>query len=230
MRQFTSHTLDEHTQSLANFLPGGCVFANKNIPNTVHHSLLRGLAGELKRVEATLLEWLKQYDPRTTTDFITNWERVVGIPDGCFTGTESLETRRKHIVAKFLARGVATEQDFIDLAKFLGYDISFERLPGVDNFFPYNIPLSFVTGLPRSRFVLIIIGQGLVPCVPPYAVPFIPGCNDKDSPLICFFNKLKPANTVIIYRNTPVEVTRVTEEGDLRLTGDGSDFRIIAGT
>lgn len=229
MSEFKEHTLDQHTQSLADFLPGGCVFAAKNIAGTTHHKLLRGLASELQRTEHTIFEWLKQFDPKTTLDFIKRWEQVVGIPDGCFTGEESLETRRKHIIAKFRARGVATEQDFIDLAEFLGYDITIERYPIIDQLLPLDVPFDVITGAPQSRFLWVIVGDGLIPCALPYKVPFVPGCKTGESPLICFFNKLKPANTFIVYRRTPLPTTRITESGDVRVLEDGVTIRILEG-
>lgn len=217
---FDRHTLDQVTQSLANFMPNGCVWSNKNLPDTIQHKLLRGLSGELQRVEETLIEWTSQFDPRTTTDFIQRWERVVGIPDGCFLGTEELEIRRKHVVAKFLSIGVTTEQDFIDLAAFLGVQITIEHLPEESFLLPYDMPFDLEIGAPQSRFVMVVVGIGVTLNVPPYPVPFTPG-SAVDSPIACLFDKLKPANTFIIYRETPLLIERITEGGSSRITEDG---------
>lgn len=224
------HSLDEHTQSLANFLPDGKVFASKNIAGTVTHSLLRGLSVELKRVEKTIIEWLSQYDPRTTLDFILQWERFVGIPDGCFDGQGSLELRRKHVIAKFFARGVSTTQDFIDIAAFLGYTIEIENLPEESNLLPYNVPFNLITGLPRSRFVMVIVGEDLLPAAPPYKVPFVPGQRVSDSPIVCFMRSLAPANVALIFRKTELPQERIIEDETLRVIEDDSTIRITEGT
>lgn len=218
---FKSHTLKEHTQSLADFMPNGISHASKNQEGTVHRKLLRGLAAELKRVEDTLREWMSQMDPFTTTDFIRNFEREVGIPDKCFTGLEDIETRRKHVVVKVLALGTSTEQDFIDLAHFLGVDITISHIPEVQSFLPVDIPYNFVLGTPQSRYILIIRGALIQGKFPPFKVPFTPG-SGVNSKIPCLFDTLKPANTVFIYENESPPAIRVTSDGDVRITEDGS--------
>jgi uncharacterized protein YmfQ (DUF2313 family) len=193
---FEPHTLEEHTDSLSAFLPGGCLFEAKDIAGTNLRKTLTGLSGELKRMEDALIQFTSEYDPSKTTSFITEWERMVGIPDACFDTSGTIEERRKHIVAKsFKSLGVATEQDFIDLAAFLGFTITIEHPE--EFLLPYDVPFTPEVGLPRSRFVMIINGSGISENNPPYDVPFIPGGGSNI--LTCLFDKLKPANTLIIY-------------------------------
>lgn len=196
---FTSHTINEHTQSLADHLPNGKGFIAKNQDGTNFRRFLRGLAFELQRIESTFIYTTQQYDPQTTTDFITEWESAVGIPDDCFPGTEDLQTRRKHVVVKLLSSGANTAQDFIDIAAFLGFDITISYLDEVEFYPPYDVPITLITGVPESRFIWIVTGAGVVPNVPPYDVPF--SLSSGTSVIQCLFNKLKPAHTRIIYRN-----------------------------
>lgn len=197
---FKLHTLDEHTESLADFLPGGCLFEAARLEGSNLKSTLKGLAGELRRMEDALIQFTDQYDPSTTTSFITEWERMVGIPDDCFPGTGTLAERRIHIVAKsFKSLGAATEQDYIDLAAFLGFAITLSHLPEISFFPPYDVPMDLIYGLPTSRFVLVMTGPGIVVNVPPYDVPF--SLTTNTGVISCFFDKLKPANTIILYFN-----------------------------
>ena len=225
---FKAHTLDEQTQSLAAFLPGGAVFESKNTEGSNLHGLLRGLAGELRRIEDALIQMTDQYDPRTTTSLITEWERFVGIPDKCFPGTGDIETRRKHVVVKAgMAVGVNTEQDYIDLAAFLGYAITLHRVPETPMYPPFVPGLKLDYGIEESRFLLIIVGANINPNAPPYDLPY-------DFPLEtqgvipCLFDLLKPANTRYLYSTVDPDfsVYRITEEGIPRATEEDS-LRII---
>jgi uncharacterized protein YmfQ (DUF2313 family) len=109
----------------------------------------------------------------------------------------TLAERRRNVLAKLKARGVATKEAFIQLAAFLGYTITIYSGGEVADP-PYDVPF-FPVSLPQGNFVWIIEGVGVLPHVPEYDVPFdiIIG----SSVIECFFNKLKPANTVLLFHN-----------------------------
>ena len=197
---FTLHSVDQHAQSLANYLPNGKLFAAKNTNATNFRKYLRGLSYELQRFESLLIEVTSEYDPRTTADFISEWESSVGIPDDCFPGTGSLDERRRDVITKFMGMGVSTRQDFIDLAAFMGYSIDIEYLPEESFNPPYNVPFTPLIGIPNSRYVWVVIGTNIVLNVPPYNVPFSLTSSGVTK-LQCFFNELKPAHTLIIFQN-----------------------------
>ncbi len=198
---FTPHTIDQHTQSLADYMPNGELFLAKNINNSNFRQLLKGWSYELQRLEATLIEVAQEYDPNTTNDFIAQWEQTVGIPDDCFTNETDIVTRRNQVLFKLRAEGANTPQDFIDLAALLGYTITISWPAEVEFFPPYDVPINLITGVPESRYVWIVTGVGLIPNLPPYNVPFSL-ISSQQSVLICAFNKLKPAHTKIIFKNS----------------------------
>lgn len=197
---FTIHSKQELAKSIADFLPGGDLFVAKGIEDTVLINLLNGLSLEIQRAEQLLSDYTSETDITTTTQLISEWETAVGIPDSCFSNTVSLEERRINVQAKILALGVATEEDFINLAAFLGYAIIIEHPEPVEFYPPYDIPLDLIWGVPQSRFIWYVIGAGVVPNVPPYDIPL--SLENGTSVIQCLFDKLKPANTLIIYRNS----------------------------
>ena len=198
---FNPHTVDQHTQSLADYMPNGELFIAKNIEDSNFRQLLKGWSYELQRLEATLIEVAQEYDIYNTNDFISEWENVVGIPDSCFSNEVDIVTRRKQVIIKLSAEGVNTKQDFIDLAALLGFTITITYPAETPFYPPYDIPLDLITGIPESRYVWIVTGDGLVPNVPPYDIP-LSLISAQQSVLQCFFEKLKPAHTKIIYKNT----------------------------
>jgi uncharacterized protein YmfQ (DUF2313 family) len=198
---FTVHSQDENAQSLANFLPGGLLFEAKNIQGSNLRNFLFGLAAEFQRCEQLLSDTTTEYDIRTTNNLISEWEQAVGIPDCCFTNTGSIEERRANVLVKIASPGVSTAQDFIDLAAILGYTITIERLDEVEFYPPYDVPFTPIYGVPESRYVWIVVGDGVVANVPPYDVPFSLG--DSTATLLqCVFNQLKSAQTLILYQNS----------------------------
>ena len=195
---FSRRTQDEYADSLAAYMPGGRLFKNKTVQDSNFRKLLRGLAGELFKVNGYLKQYADDIIPDQTERFIDEWESAVGIPDGCFDGNGDLTTRRTNVLTKLAALGVQTAEDFEALALVFGktvdiFPLSQEALP------PYGVPFNPV-GLPSARFIIVVEGVDIAGDVPPYDVPFPLGVGE--SVLECVFKRLKPANCDIIFRNS----------------------------
>lgn len=194
---FPAGSFEDQVQGIANLLPNDRPFYAKNISGTNLRKLLQGLAYEIWRVERQIETISLEHDINFTVSLISEWESALGIPDDCFSNTGTIEERRKNVITKLRARGVATKEDFIALAFYLGYSI--EIIDSADVAYPpYDVPF-FPVSLPQGRFVWYIKGYNIAPFVPPYDVPFIP--NNIESIISCFFQKLKPANTILYIVN-----------------------------
>lgn len=198
MSRFNGGTIDDQQKSLGYALPNGKLFEAKNIPGSNLYLLIKALATEIWRLENRVNAFVDNYDIRITESLITDWEAAVGIPDDCISTEFTLEERRKHVIAKFLALGCSTEADFIYLANYLGYTVTIKQI-GAFSDPPYDVPF-YPVSFPHGRFVWIIEGEGVAEFVPPYDVPF--DVNVGSTVLQCFFNKLKPANTLLYFVNT----------------------------
>jgi uncharacterized protein YmfQ (DUF2313 family) len=185
MSLFKRRNLEDYTDSLAAYLPGGELFESRSVQNSNFRKLLRGMAGELFRSNGYLKEYNEEILPDQTTKFIGEWEAAVGIPDGCFLGTGDLNTRRRDILTKLASLGVQTDLDFEELALVFGQ---------VVNVFPLS------DEMPTSKFTIVVEGDHLVDTTPPYDVPFF--LFSSQEILQCLFQRLKPANCSIIFRNT----------------------------
>jgi len=191
---FDSHTIDEHTTAIADYLPNGLVFGSKYVDQSILRKFLQGLSPEFQRAEQTLIETSVQHDINCAVDFISLWESAVGIPDSCFPATGTLTERRTHVICKLAVMNVQTEQDFIDLSEKLGFTITISSLS--DSLFPpYDIPMIPATGS-SARFIWVVTGVDPGP-VPPYDIPLF--LTFSSSIIICVFELLKPAMTRIIF-------------------------------
>jgi len=151
----TTHTIAEHANSLAAYLPGGRLFESAYIDGSKFRQFLVGLSSELANAEALTKEYQDQYSPETTTDFIEEWESALGIPDSCFSGSGTITERRRDVMVKLAALGVQTELDFLALA--LKFGVTVDIIAGSEvGTFPYTFPMTFFSSERHARFTLVV--------------------------------------------------------------------------
>lgn len=197
MTLFDRRNIEDYTDSLAAYLPGGVLFASRNIKNSNFRKLLRGMAGELFRVNGLLRDYNREILPDQTVQFIDEWEKAVGIPDDCFDGSGTLNDRRRDILTKLAALGVQTQTDFIELAELFGIDV--QILQGTEtSMFPVTFPVTFFNSLREARFTIVVIFTVSAANRFPYTFPLLFGGEDVLI-LECLFNKLKPSNCKVIF-------------------------------
>lgn len=85
------------------------------------NKLLLAWADELARAELRCHQLVDEFDPRTTSELLPDWERVAGLPDPCVTAAQSIEARRAALVSKLIYSGGQTPAYFIALAAEMGY-------------------------------------------------------------------------------------------------------------
>lgn len=191
-------SLGQHTQSLADYMPGGPLFAARNIQESNFRQLLRGLAGELFTAQGYLITLEKEYFPNATNLFLSEWEKALGIPDDCFSGTGDNNERRRDILVKLSALGVQTAGDFVALGALFGKVITVTPLS--DEVFPPHPVPHVPTALPEARFIMKITGENIVSGTPPHAVPHL--IVTGESVLECLFNKVAQSNGRLIFVNS----------------------------
>ena len=199
---FNTHTVEEHTDSLVQYLPGGPLFDARNEQASNLRKLFTGLAYESKRAEDFMNDISVEHDINCSQNLIREWEKAVGIPDSCFPGTGSLEIRRQHILIKLSSLGVSTAKGFIDLAALFGFRalIPSASLYGI---FPLAFPIAFYSDPMTARFTMLVyLDQQNVPEVFPFEVTKfpIPFFSNVSNIIECLFRKLAPANVIVKFQ------------------------------
>lgn len=195
---FERRNIESYTDSLAGYLPGGDLFASKQVPDSKLRKLLRGLSWEMFRSNGLLREYNAEIIPDQTNKFLGEWESAVGIPDCCFTGTGTADERRRDILVKLASLGVQTTEDFIDLAKIFGVGVSISN--GIDGItFPLTFPVLMFTALREARFTIVVTFTIQEDSTFPLAFPIAFGSGEI-ALLECLFRKVKPANCDIIFK------------------------------
>ena len=201
MALFKKRDVEQYTDSLAAYLPGGELFISKSVKDSNFRKLLRGMSGELFRANGLLIDYTNEIIPDQTNDFLSEWESAVGIPDLCFTGTGTNAERRRDILLKLAALGVQTEQDYIDLAAAFGVTITVT--PAADiALFPMTFPIILFDTEVDARFTIVIGFDFPVEVTFPYTFP-IPFGTPEIGIIQCVFEQLKPANCQLIFRQEP---------------------------
>ena len=198
MMLFQRRDIEQYTDSLAAYLPGGELFASKSIQNSNFRKLLRGMAGELFRANGLLRDYSIELLPDETNKFLNEWESALGIPDSCFAGTGTNDERRRDILVKLAALGVQTAEDFVDLGALFGVAVTVT--PGLDEItFPLVFPILMFTTETEARFTIVIGFTVQEANRFPLVFPFTFGSGEI-AVLECLFTKLKPANCNIIFQ------------------------------
>jgi len=191
-----SHSIKQHASSLAAFMPSGRLFQAARTSTTNFRKFLEGLAEELQNSEGLLKSYQDEYSVRTTTLLIEEWEKALGIPDQCFSGTGTIEERRRDALAKLASLGVQTAEDFQAVAAIFGVSVNVFSGTAVGGF-PVTFPFPLL-GDPLSRFTIFIEYTIVSGDVFPMIFPFVLG--DEGAQIMeCLFQRLKPANVLIIF-------------------------------
>lgn len=94
---------------------------------------LAAAAEECARVHNRAAALVAEADPRTTTELLSDWERVAGLPDACTGPLATLAERRAALVARLTSIGGQSRAYFIALAASLGYTIT------ITEYRPYQV-------------------------------------------------------------------------------------------
>jgi uncharacterized protein YmfQ (DUF2313 family) len=188
-------TAEDQTRRQVSYLPEGCAMDGKSIAQSVIYRFMKALAVEAKRIDDDIELFIEDIVPSDTEFYIDEWESAVGIPDECFSGTGTDADRRRDIVAKLASLGAQTAQDFEDIAAIFGIDVVVRAGWDVVTF-PLTFPILF---LDYPKFTIVV--EYTVPDSNRFPLTFpIPFGTDELTFLECLFNKLKPANCVVLFR------------------------------
>lgn len=192
-----ARTAAEYLEQLKALLPPGRAFPRE--PGTSMEDLLDGMAQELARVDERGEELTVEANPQFTTEMLTDWERVAGLPDKCSGTLETtIQGHRQVLLAKLTATGGQSPAYFIEVAAALGYEVTItefrpfqagwsqagDALTNGDWVFTWRVNAPEVTTIP-FRAGLSVAGE-----------PLQAWGNDT---LECKINQLKPAHTIVLY-------------------------------
>ena len=150
--------------------------------------LLSCFAEEMSRAESEAWRLINQTDPGVATDTLEDWERVLGLPEDCFsTAVLTEEERQRQAHAKLFAEYEVTDLNFyLDYATELGFGITIVQIP-----IEYAPRIMGVARMSVERMG----GRGGFSIL---EVTINSGTSDNEL-LKCAFSKAKQAHVIIVY-------------------------------
>jgi len=198
MATFLRRDVEQYANSLAAYLPGGELFGAAWVKDTNFRNLLRGMAWELYRTNGVLQEYAAEAIPDQTYRLLDEWETALGIPDGCFSGAGTIDERRQDVLIKLASLGVQTVEDFEELGAVLGLAITVtSAVPYA--IFPMTFPVLLLDSAKAARFTIVVEYPQDSVSVFPLVFPIVFGSSALGR-FECLFNRLKPANCDLIFR------------------------------
>lgn len=155
-----------------------------------------GAALDTAQVSADRL--IDESDPRLTSELLADWERVLGLPDGCAgTALVTVSQRRARVLEKLRKVRGQSRQFYLDMAANLGYASA-----SITEFRPMSCgdPCGSAVYGEEWRFVWRVNVDNTLTV---YEMRCGDPCNSPlrswhSSELQCRLNKLKPAHTTVL--------------------------------
>lgn len=191
-------TQQEQARILANYLRNDKLHDAKNNKDSVLFKILMGLAiGWIDfRDNSQLI--VDNYNIYNSLQLLEDWEQAVGIPDDVFNIANDVETRRRNILLKISGSKAETSLQFENIGKILGFDVKCETGYQYCRF-PLRFPIIFTKKENLPFLIVITIDKKYQPKTFPFTFP-IEFKSDIAVILKLFFDKIKPANTKLIFR------------------------------
>ncbi|HGV9181413.1 TPA: YmfQ family protein [Salmonella enterica subsp. enterica serovar Newport] len=111
---------EQYRDALTSLMPKGQAWPEKD---PVQQAVLAALAESCARSDSAAVTMLKISFPATATDFLTEWEKSLGLPDSCSVSETGVGARQQAILAKLAFSGGQSRQFYTSLAKSMGYNI-----------------------------------------------------------------------------------------------------------
>lgn len=162
---------------------------------TMLGKLVHGFAPELARVEAKADTLMNEADPRTTSDMLTDWERVCGLPDPCAGVVDQpVPIRRSDVVAVLSSTGGQSKAFLQQLCNAQGFLVTLlefheakaGRLRAGDRLTNGDWMFTFRVVADETAITEFVVDGSTV------GEPLRYWNNDR---IVCLINKHKPAHT-----------------------------------
>lgn len=195
---FTTRTQEQQTNILAQYLPDNKLFEQKYNDAANIRKLLLGLAVEFGRKRGVLNDIRNEYFPSGTTQFLSDWERQVGIPSDCIPVAATDQERRDRILLKLASINATTKKQFENIITALGFAGTVSNATD-ESGLPLTLPFILISEDERPFTIIVTLDASLQGEVLPLTLPFTLSSAVPEI-LECLFNRLIPAHCQVYFR------------------------------
>lgn len=181
------------------YMPSGRAWDAKNVDGTIMRTIVSAFTHEFYLADIAIDDFINEMMPDTTTNYITRWEKLLGIPDNCFPLASTIEERRNVIKYKLSQINLQTRKDFEDFATFLGLSVKVRS--GIDhdatNGYGTELPDITFGSAKEARFTIVVTSLN-APIAFTYDFDF-PFQTIEEALMQCIFDFAKPSNCSIVF-------------------------------
>lgn len=192
---------DKYLKLIRKIWPRGKAWERLFSSSSNLYKLSNAYADELCKVDERAFDLIREVDPRSSSELLPDWERLLGLPDECDGDDDkTIQERRQRVIQLLTTRGGQNEQFYKELASNFGFDvdvISAEDQPPFkagsragDRLTNGNWRYAFVINAPADFLIRFRAGQGAA------GDPLVKVGNDT---LQCLMEKYKPAHTIVLF-------------------------------
>lgn len=116
---FVHARADDYTHQQLRLLPTGPAWPKEGDSSSVR--LFEPTGTALAEFHARVEQLIEEVDPRTTSELLDDWDRVVGLPDPCLDPPTSTAERRRRVVQRLTYQGGQSAAFFVGLLAVLGF-------------------------------------------------------------------------------------------------------------
>lgn len=142
----------DYLEQMCALLPRGPAWSAEM--GSSHANFLDGLAQEFARIDATAMRLIEEADPRTSVDMFAEWERITGLPDPCVLafseGDQTFDQRRFALVSKWTSLVGMRAEDYVELARQMGYTIT------VTEYTPHDVTMDVNASINSAEWAYVL--------------------------------------------------------------------------
>ena len=130
-------TVKDYLQMLKNLLPRGDIWDVQK--GSTLDNLFHAHAYELTRLDGETYRFIKEMNPQYSIEALSDWERVLGLPDACLGNEQTIHMRRLMVLRKLMRGQNFSKKYLLSLCKLMGYEEAY-----ITEFSPFMVNISSV--------------------------------------------------------------------------------------
>lgn len=116
---------NKYTSLIHQLLPSGKAWNKEEGSNL--DKVADGISQEFLRIEKRANELIIELDPTKSSELLSDWENLLGLPDKAFGSPVTSQERRNLVILKVSSRGGQSRKFFVDIIKKFGFDIEIKE-------------------------------------------------------------------------------------------------------
>lgn len=198
--------IDNYVSSIIKQLPYGVAWANKFYKSSsLYSSFVKSVAYSIRDLDNRIKALLTSINLYKSTDYLSEWEKLLGLPKEDFDIADSIEQRKLNVLALIRASKAYTLQDWKDIALIM--DTEIDVISYLDSYyrsFPFTFNIMFpIENASEKPYYYYVIFKNTTTSGSELSLPYtlpVTLSTSKYQYLEKIYNLIKPAYIKLIFK------------------------------